>query len=121
MFDLRALVPARYRTYDHERVCAGRPSPPGRVLGPGPPSPERGGLDGEPALRRPVFIFWDRPFVLGDLIEVDGKYGRVEKITLRSTRVITVEGKMFTIPNAEVMNSTVASYTNFPHLRIEAR
>ena len=33
-----------------------------------------------------IFIFWDRPFVLGDLIETDGKYGRVERITLRSTR-----------------------------------
>ena len=66
-----------------------------------------------------VFIFWDRPFVLGDLIEVDGKYGRVDRITLRSTRVVTVEGKMLAIPNAEVVNTTVASYTNFPHLRIE--
>lgn len=66
-----------------------------------------------------IFIFWDRPFVLGDLIEVDGKYGRVDRITLRSTRVVTVEGKMLAIPNAEVVNSTVASYTNFPHLRID--
>jgi small conductance mechanosensitive channel len=66
-----------------------------------------------------VFIFWDRPFVLDDLIEIDGKYGRVDRITLRSTRVVTVEGKMLAIPNAEVVNRTVASYTNFPHLRID--
>ena len=66
-----------------------------------------------------VFIFWDRPFVLGDLIEVEGKYGRVDRITLRSTRVVTVDGKMLAIPNSEVVNSTVASYTNVPHLRIE--
>ena len=66
-----------------------------------------------------VFIFWDRPFVLGDLIEIEGKYGRVDRITLRSTRVVTVDGKMLAIPNAEVVNSTVASYTNFPNLRIE--
>ena len=66
-----------------------------------------------------VFIFWDRPFVLGDLIEVDGKYGRVDRITLRSTRVVTVDGKMLAIPNSEVVNRTVASYTNFPHLRLD--
>lgn len=66
-----------------------------------------------------IFIFWDRPFVLGDLIEIDGKYGRVDRITLRSTRVVTVDGKMLAIPNTEVVNSTVASYTNFPHIRIE--
>lgn len=66
-----------------------------------------------------IFIFWDRPFVLGDLIEIDGKYGRVDRITLRSTRVVTVDGKMLAIPNAAVVNSAVASYTNFSHLRIE--
>lgn len=66
-----------------------------------------------------VFIFLDRPFVLGDLIEIGGDYGRVARITLRSTRVVTVDGKMLAIPNAEVVNSTVASYTNFPNLRVD--
>ena len=66
-----------------------------------------------------VFIFWDRPFVIGDLIEVEGHYGKVDKITLRSTRVITVDGKMLAIPNSTMVNSTVASYTNFPNLRID--
>jgi small conductance mechanosensitive channel len=66
-----------------------------------------------------LFIFWDRPFVVGDLIEMGGTYGRVEDITLRSTRVVTPDGKMLAIPNAAIVNSTVASYTNFPHLRLE--
>ena len=66
-----------------------------------------------------VFIFWDRPFVIGDLIEVEGHYGKVDNITLRSTRVITVDGKMLAIPNSTMVNSTVASYTNFPNLRID--
>lgn len=66
-----------------------------------------------------IFIFWDRPFVLGDLIELNGQYGKVEKITLRSTRVVTPDGKMLAIPNSAVINSTVASYTNFPNLRLD--
>lgn len=66
-----------------------------------------------------LFIFWDRPFVIGDLVEVDGRYGRVDKITLRSTRVVTPDGKMLAIPNTTVVNGTVASYTNFPHLRLD--
>lgn len=66
-----------------------------------------------------IFIFWDKPFVIGDLIEVNGHYGRVDEITMRSTRLITVNGKMLSIPNAEILNSTVASYTNFPNLRID--
>lgn len=66
-----------------------------------------------------IFIFWDRPFVVGDLIEIGDHYGRVEEITMRSTRVVTVDGRMLAIPNSQVVNSTVASYTNFPNLRLD--
>lgn len=66
-----------------------------------------------------LFIFWDRPFVIGDLVEVGGEYGRVESITLRSTRVVTPDGRMLAVPNSTVVNTTVASYTNFPHLRLD--
>jgi small conductance mechanosensitive channel len=66
-----------------------------------------------------LFIFWDRPFVIGDLVEIDGQYGRVETITMRSTRVVTTDGKMLAIPNSVIANSTVTSYTNFPNLRLD--
>ncbi|MCB9758468.1 MAG: mechanosensitive ion channel family protein [Alphaproteobacteria bacterium] len=66
-----------------------------------------------------LFIFWDRPFVIGDLVEIDGSYGRVADITLRSTRLVTPDGRMLAIPNNVVVNTKVASYTNFPHLRLD--
>jgi len=66
-----------------------------------------------------IIIFIDRPFVLGDLVEIDDKYGRVSEITLRSTRVVTVDGRMLAVPNTEIVNKTVASYTNFPNLRLD--
>ena len=59
-------------------------------------------------------VFVDRPFTIDD-----GQYGRVDKITLRTTRVITVDGRMLAVPNSIVMNKTVISYTNYPHLRID--
>jgi len=65
------------------------------------------------------FILWDRPFTIGDLIEIGGSYGRVDTITLRTTRVVTVDGRMLAIPNTEIVNNTVTSYTNFPHLRLD--
>ncbi len=66
-----------------------------------------------------ILIFIDRPFTIDDLVEIDGNYGRVDRITLRSTRIITNDGKMLAVPNTEVMTKTVVSYTNFPHLRID--
>lgn len=66
-----------------------------------------------------LFILGDRPFTIGDLVEIDGDYGRVDRITMRSTRVVTPDGKMLAIPNSKVVNTTVASYTNFPNLRLD--
>ena len=66
-----------------------------------------------------IIIFLDRPFVIGDLVEIDDKYGKVSEITLRSTRVVTSDGRMLAVPNTEIVNKTVASYTNFPTLRLD--
>ncbi len=65
-----------------------------------------------------LFIFWDKPFVIDDLIEINDNYGQVVKITMRTTKVVTQDGKLLTIPNKTVVNNIVASYTNFPNLRI---
>lgn len=66
-----------------------------------------------------LLIYLDRPFVIGDLVEIGDYYGKVDQITLRSTRVVTSDGKMLAVPNAEIINKTVTSYTNFPHLRLD--
>lgn len=66
-----------------------------------------------------LFIYWDRPFVIDDLVEIGDDYGRVDRITMRSTRVVTPDGRMLAIPNARAVESVVASYTNFPHLRVD--
>ncbi len=70
-----------------------------------------------------ILLYLDRPFVIGDLVEIGDYYGRVDRITLRSTRIITADGKMLAVPNAEMINKTVTSYSNVPNLRldIEAR
>lgn len=68
-----------------------------------------------------ILIYIDRPFVLGDLVEIEGTYGRVDRITLRSTRVVTSDGKMLAVPNTEIINKTVTSYTNFPNLRLDVQ
>lgn len=66
-----------------------------------------------------LLIFLDRPFVIGDFIEAGENYGRVDQITLRSTRIVTPDGRMLAVPNTEMINKTVASYSNFPNLRLD--
>ncbi len=56
-----------------------------------------------------VVILLDRPFVSGDKIEVDKYYGEVIEIGLRSTRIVTPDDSVVTVPNAVMMNSSVSN------------
>ena len=56
-----------------------------------------------------VIILLDRPFVSGDKIEVDKYYGEVVEIGLRSTRIVTPDDSLVSVPNAVMMNSSVSN------------
>ena len=56
-----------------------------------------------------IMILFDRPFQVGDKIEVENYYGEVIKIGLRSTRIITPDDSMVTIPNGDIMNKSVSN------------
>ena len=59
-----------------------------------------------------IVILFDRPFVVGDKIEVGNYYGEVVNIGLRSTRVVTPDDSLVSIPNSEIMNSSVSNSNN---------
>ncbi len=56
-----------------------------------------------------IMILFDRPFQTGDKIEVGSHYGEVVEIGLRSTRIITPDDSLVSIPNSEIMNSSVSN------------
>lgn len=56
-----------------------------------------------------VMILFDRPFQVGDKIEVGSYYGEVTQIGLRSTRVVTPDDSLVSIPNSEIMNGSVSN------------
>ncbi|RLJ03181.1 MAG: hypothetical protein DRP11_01495 [Candidatus Aenigmatarchaeota archaeon] len=49
----------------------------------------------------------DKPFRVGDVVEIAGVTGRVDDISIRSTRLETFDGEYVTIPNAMAMNEIV--------------
>lgn len=67
-----------------------------------------------------VVIFLDRPFMVGDFVEINGVTGTVEEIGIRSTRIRTVEKTLVTIPNKELMDSNVNNYSKRPMRRTTA-
>lgn len=54
-------------------------------------------------------IILDRPFQVGDKVEVGDHYGEVQQIGLRSCRVVTPDDSVVTIPNGELMNKSVSN------------
>ncbi|MEO9804766.1 MAG: mechanosensitive ion channel family protein [Reichenbachiella sp.] len=56
-----------------------------------------------------IMILFDRPFKSGDKIEVGDYYGEVVEIGLRSTRIITPDDSLVSIPNSQIMNSSVSN------------
>jgi small-conductance mechanosensitive channel len=58
-----------------------------------------------------IFILIDQTVHVGDIIELDGKVGRVENITLRTTRAVTRDNKVLVIPNHKYLTTTLFNWT----------
>lgn len=54
-----------------------------------------------------IMILFDRPFQVGDKIEAGNYYGEVVKIGLRSTRIVTPDDSLVSIPNSDIMTQSV--------------
>ncbi|MEY8021273.1 mechanosensitive ion channel family protein [Muriicola sp. SD30] len=58
-----------------------------------------------------VMMILDQSIHVGDIIEVEGKVGRVFEIRLRSTRALTRDDKVLIIPNHIFLTNTIYNYT----------
>jgi MscS family membrane protein len=56
-----------------------------------------------------VMILLDRPFSVGDKIEVGSHYGEVLSIGLRTVRLVTADDSVVSVPNAEVAAQPVSN------------
>ena len=61
-----------------------------------------------------VWVLVERPFRIGDTIEVGGSAGVVEEIAFRTTMLKTVDGREIIVPNGIFMTSSVTNLTRFP-------
>jgi len=58
-----------------------------------------------------VFILVDQTVHVGDIIELEGKIGRVEEIKLRTTRAVTIDNKVLIIPNHLYLENSLYNWT----------
>lgn len=66
-----------------------------------------------------VLIVIFRPFKKGDIVEVSGRTGRVQEITLVNTRIKTTNNHEVIIPNGDIMTTASTNYSSLPNRRLE--
>lgn len=58
-----------------------------------------------------IFILVDQSVHVGDIIEIDGKVGRVVEIKLRTTRAVTIDNRVLVIPNHFYLENMLFNWT----------
>lgn len=66
-----------------------------------------------------VIIFLDKPFSVGDVIEVDGQKGVIESVGLRSTRIRTFERSLVAVPNKKMVDGMLINMSLRPSARVK--
>lgn len=66
-----------------------------------------------------ILISIQHPFKYGDLIEVDGHTGYVQRVNTRGTLLMTFEGNHIQIPNSTIYKSVIQNFTSNPNQRFD--
>jgi small conductance mechanosensitive channel len=66
-----------------------------------------------------IFLSLQPPFRTGDLLEIDGHVGFVERLTNRATVLLSLEGNHIQIPNSKVYQATIRNFTSNPVQRAD--
>ena len=63
-------------------------------------------------------IVFDKPFVIGDAISVDGSTGTVESIGMKTTRLRSASGEQLILANGELLKSRIQNWTRMSERRV---
>ena len=64
-------------------------------------------------------IFLDKPFKVGDWVRVGDHFGKVWEITMRSTRIQTLNHTYVVIPNKTIIDEVLDNHSKYGKTRIE--
>jgi small-conductance mechanosensitive channel len=64
-----------------------------------------------------IFLSVQNPFHAGDLVEINDNTGFVQRLTIRATLLMTLDGNHLQIPNSAVYKSSILNYTSNPKQR----
>lgn len=68
-----------------------------------------------------IFLISEKPFVVGDVIEVGSVNGEIQSIDLLSLKLKTADNKFVRVPNETVIKTEVTNLTRFPARRVDIK
>ena len=66
-----------------------------------------------------VILSIKQPFFKGDLVNIEGVEGIIQRMTTRMTMVKSLDGNNISIPNAKVFKANIINYSTNPYRRFE--
>ncbi len=66
-----------------------------------------------------IILVGNKPFEVGDFVEVGGVSGTVQKVTLFNTCLLTPDNKIITLPNSSVAGGNIINYSVMPKRRLD--
>lgn len=66
-----------------------------------------------------ILISMQNPFRYGDLIEVEGILGYVQRVNTRGTLLMSMDGNHIQVPNSIIYKSKILNYTSNPKVRLD--
>ena len=68
-----------------------------------------------------LFLIAERPFIVGDLLDIDGRVGEVLSVDLLSVKLRTFDNLMLRVPNETLVKSSFLNLTRFPIRRLDVQ
>ena len=66
-----------------------------------------------------IVIFVDKPFMVGDWVEIGDQEGTVEEVGMRTTRIRTFANSLITIPNSLLTTTAINNWSRMKKRRIK--
>lgn len=66
-----------------------------------------------------LFLVWERPFQIGDVLQVGSDHGTVHSIDLLSVQLRTFNNQLIRIPNETLIKTAFTNVTRFPIRRMD--
>jgi small conductance mechanosensitive channel len=66
-----------------------------------------------------MMILLYRPYDMGDLIDVGGVFGKVDKMSIVSTSLLTLDNQLFVVPNSKIWGDVIKNVTSQDIRRID--